>query len=111
MSFEYVVDITLHLGNFRNFELLLTGAYRIRVQTYTLDDAKKNKGCLDMQDSSFCSSSFYVDFSDVYKELNQICVFRYVFESDVPQEIFFDFELQMLSHCQVPVAHPGPGWL
>jgi hypothetical protein len=136
MSFEYIVDLTLHLGNFRNFELLFTGAYRIRAQTYTLDDSKKLKtfglpyllhsdpdnladfqffqlseGYLDVQDNSFSSSSFYVDYSDVYKELNQICVFRYVFESDIPQEIFFDFELQMLTLGQVAAAHRGRGRL
>ena len=127
MVIETVVDLTLQLGSFRNFDLMYTGAYRIRAQAYHKTDevftgsksplkfkkvyalpylllssggtgAECNffelyEGQVDMTENIFNSSSFYVDYSDVFKEINQICVFRFTFENNVPSDVFLEFSL------------------
>lgn len=122
MSFEHVIDLTLHLGSFRNFELMYTGAYRIQVSAYTQSKKTGEKKfaipyvfmeghegtSLDNNffelygaeicsgSNTFFSGSFYVDYSDVLKELNQICIFRFTLEGNVPCDIYLEMDLLML---------------
>lgn len=120
---EHTIDITVQLGTFRNFELLSTGAYRIRVLAYSLITEKGLQkkvyalpylimtgregpsangffeladGTIDSKKNAYLSKSFYIDFSDVFKEINQMCVFRFVFEGNVPDQITLEFDLMIL---------------
>lgn len=127
MSLEHVIDLTLHLGSFRNFEMMYTGAYRINVRAYT--ESKKTgekkyavpynfmaghegntlhsnffelyEAEICSPDNSFMSGSFYVDYSDVLKELNQICIFRFTLEGNVPGDFFIEMDLLMLQNHHV----------
>lgn len=113
-----LVDVTLHVGNFRSFELMYTGAYRLRVtccrsdgrllmpyivQTgeslsivNTTDFFELYKGECNYNDCSYKSSSFYIDYGDSFKEINQLCVFRAQFREDQVTDVQFKFELTML---------------
>jgi hypothetical protein len=131
MSFEHVIDLTLHLGSFRNFELMYTGAYRINVRAYTENKKTGLKNFavpyvfmeghestaihnnffelyeaeISSIDNSFMSGSFYVDYSDVLKELNQICIFRFTLEGNVPCELFVEMDLLMLQNQYVSIQN------
>jgi len=127
MKFEHVIDLTLHIGSFRNFELMYTGAYRLRARAFWEEEKNIHyalpyivvngasgsssagffelcEGFIESKDSSFYSNSFYIDYSEVFKEINQIVIFRYTFEGDVPEEIFVEFQLSMLQQTAVRVG-------
>lgn len=121
-----LVDITLHVGNFRSFELMYTGAYRLRVtcsksdgellmpycvQTgkslsivNTSDFFELYKGHCNYKDNSYISSSFYIDYGDSFKEINQLCVFRAVFNEGEIADVYFKFELKMLQGSKCKAA-------
>jgi hypothetical protein len=116
----HAIDLTVHLANFRNFDLMLAGAYYIKVGChYTLANKSRedampyllvtgdrscnandffelSNGYLDFTSRKYVSSSFFVDYSDVFKELNQICVFRLYCYDAHPRDVTLTFELNHL---------------
>lgn len=115
----HTVDLLLHIGNFRSYEFMFTGVYRLKITCFYPNGSKvipyltktgeslftenvadffeAYKGGCDLDNRFFESSSFFIDYGDVFKELNQLCVFRLLLKDDPSkQTIKIKIELMML---------------
>lgn len=99
MSIESVVDVVVHLGNFKTFDMLAQGTYRLQIKVFyrsrsqqktyaqpylILDNRFSQNGIsqklfeptINPKDNSVLTSSFFIRFCDQESLLNQIAMFR-----------------------------------
>ena len=116
------MELALHLGSFRSFDMIAIGAYMISIQSYykearsgkirhgmptqkMLGTNKAHFFDLRLPDVNsvqkcFTSSSFYIDYNN-HPSLNEICAFRYCFSESLPEQITVKFKLLSLKQPQV----------
>lgn len=121
MSIESVVDVVVHLGNFKTFDMLAQGTYRLRFKVFMTDSSQQKiyaqpylildnrfshntilqklfEATINPKDNSILSSSFFIRYCDQESPLNQVGLFR--MELDGPkssmQEAFIEVALLAL---------------
>lgn len=121
MSLETTVDLAVHLGYFKTFDMLSQGTYRLRLRSYTLDPQKQRvyaqpylildnrfsptsnfqrlyEYSLNPRLQAAYSSSFFVRYCDQDTIINQIAIFRFPLlnTNGHEQEAFIEIDLLAL---------------
>jgi hypothetical protein len=121
MSFEATVDLTLHVGSFKTFDMLAQGTYRLRISAFEFDSQGRKidahpyhmmdnrfthqklvqrlyESTVDNKRKAACTSSFFIRFCDQECLLNQIAVFRFGIDGPPTsfREVFIQIELLAL---------------
>lgn len=121
MSVEAVIDVIVHFGNFKTFDMLAQGTYRLRIKGYIVEpnglrtslvpylilDNRFSKHKLrqklfepeiDSRDNSVGTSSFYIRYCDQECIVDHISIFRIASSGAhfLKNSIFFEIDLYSL---------------